>query len=123
VDLGILDLSSSHSLEEALIRANHCGAPHQNVVIADDKGRIGWTILGKMPRRRPGFSGRLPSSWADRSKGWDGYREPSEYPRLVDPPSGQLWTANPRVADGEIGDKIGDGGPDRGRGRSRSATV
>ncbi len=114
VDLGILDLSSSRSLEEGLIRANRCGAPHQNVVIADDKGRIGWTILGKLPRRRSGFDGRLPSSWADGSKGWDGYLEPSESPRLIDPPSGQLWTANARVGDAEILDKIGDGGPDRG---------
>ena len=95
-------------------RANRCGAPHQNIVIADDKGRIGWTILGRMPRRRPGFDGRLPSSWADGSKGWDGYRDPSESPRLIDPPSGQLWTANARVGDAEILDKIGDGGPDRG---------
>jgi penicillin amidase len=114
VDLGILHLFTSRSLEEALDRANRCGAPHQNIVIADDKGRIGWTILGKLPRRRPGFDGRLPSSWADGSKGWDGYREPSESPRLLDPPSGQLWTANSRVGDAEILEKIGDGGPDRG---------
>ena len=114
VDLGLLDLSSSQSLEEGLDRANRCGAPHQNIVIADDGGRIGWTILGRMPRRRPGFDGRLPASWADGSKGWDGYRAPSESPRLVDPPTGQLWTANARVGDGEVLDKIGDGGYDRG---------
>jgi penicillin amidase len=97
-----------------LDRANRCGAPHQNIVIADDGGRIGWTILGRMPRRRPGFDGRLPASWADGSKGWDGYRAPSESPRLVDPPSGQLWTANARVGDAQVLDKIGDGGYDRG---------
>ena len=114
VDLGLLDLSSSRSLEEGLNRANRCGAPHQNIVIADDGGRIGWTILGRMPRRRPDFDGRLPASWADGSKGWDGYRAPSESPRLVDPPSGQLWTANARVGDAEVLDKIGDGGYDRG---------
>jgi len=114
VDLGLLDLSSSRSLEEGLDRANRCGAPHQNIVIADDGGRIGWTILGRMPRRRPGFDGRLPAGWADGSKGWDGYRAPSESPRLVDPPSGQLWTANARVGDAQVLDKIGDGGYDRG---------
>lgn len=114
VDLGILDLSWARSLEEGLDRANRSGAPHQNVVIADHKGRIGWTILGKLPRRRPGFDGRLPSSWADGSRGWDGYRDPGESPRLVDPPSGQLWTANARVGDGEVLARIGDGGPDRG---------
>ncbi len=114
VDLGLLDLASSRSLEEGLDRANRCGAPHQNFVIADDRGRIGWTILGRIPCRRPGFDGRLPASWADSSKGWDGYRDPSESPRLVDPPTGQIWTANARVGDGEVMDKIGDGGYDRG---------
>ncbi len=114
VDLGLIDLSRARSLEEGLDRANRCGAPHQNIVIADDGGRIGWTILGRMPRRKPGFDGRLPSSWADGSKGWDGYREPSEAPRLIDPPSGQIWTANARVGDAEASEKIGDGGQDRG---------
>jgi penicillin G amidase len=37
-----------------------------------------------------------------------------ESPRLVDLPTGQLWTANARVGDGEVLDKIGDGGYDRG---------
>ena len=34
--------------------ANLSGSPAQNFVVVDDKGRIGWTILGRIPR---GFRG------------------------------------------------------------------
>ena len=112
VDLGLLRLSLAQSLEEGLEQANRSGAPHQNVVIADDKGRIAWTILGRIPRRI-GFDGRVPESWADGSKRWDGYFSPSESPRLIDPPSDQLWTANNRVCSGDDLLKVGDGGYDR----------
>ena len=113
VDLGLMDFSLARSLEEGLERANRCGAPHQNIVIADDQGRIAWTILGRIPRRI-GFDGRVPENWADGSKRWDGYLAPSESPRLIDPPSGQLWSANARVCSGEDLVKVGDGGYDRG---------
>src|SRR5262249_42604401 len=75
IALGLLDLSLARPLEEGLDRANRCGAPHQNVVMADATGRIGWTILGRVPRRR-GFDGRRPESWSDGSRGWDGYLTP-----------------------------------------------
>jgi penicillin amidase len=113
VDLGVMNLARAHTLEEGLDLANRCGAPHQNVVVADTTGRIGWTIMGRIPRRR-GFDGRLPQSWSDGSKEWDGYFPPSETPRLLDPPSGQIWTANARVCAGEDLDRLGDGGYDRG---------
>ena len=51
------------------------------------KGRIAWTILGRIPRR-VGFDGRLPTSWADGTRRWDGYLKPEEYPRIVDPEDG-----------------------------------
>jgi penicillin amidase len=113
VDLGLMDLSLADSLAESLDRAHHCGAPHQNLVTADDQGRIAWTILGKFPRRI-GFDGRVPESWSDGSKRWDGYLSPTEIPRIIDPPSGQIWSANNRVCTGEDLVKVGDGGYDRG---------
>jgi len=72
INLGLLKLSLAQSLEEGLEQANRCGAPHQNIVIADDQGRIAWTILGRIPRRI-GFDGRVPESWADGLKRWEGY--------------------------------------------------
>ncbi|MBI3836986.1 MAG: penicillin acylase family protein [Planctomycetia bacterium] len=113
VNMGLMRMESAQTLEEALRLANLSGSPAQNFVVADDKGRIAWTILGRVPRR-VGFDGRLPGSWADGSRRWDGYLTPEEYPRIIDPEGGRLWTANARVVSGELLDKLGDGGYDLG---------
>lgn len=109
VNLGAAGLETARTLEEAMAAANRSGIPPQNFVVADATGRIGWTIMGQMPRR-VGFSGRVPTSWADGSRRWDGWLAPEEMPRVVDPPSGRIWTANARVVDGEMLAKLGDGG-------------
>jgi penicillin amidase len=113
VNLGLMRIESAKTLEESLELANLSGSPHQNFVIADDRGRIAWTILGRIPRR-VGFDGRLPTSWADGSRRWDGYLKPEEYPRIIDPESGKLWTANARVVSGQMLATLGDGGYDLG---------
>ena len=100
-------------VEAALALAPEVGIPHQNLVCADAGGHIGWTIIGRIPRR-VGFSGRLPASWADGTRRWDGWLAPGEYPRVVDPPSGRLWTANARVVSGAALEVIGFGGYDLG---------
>jgi len=109
VNLGMGNLEHARSLAQALDAASRSGIPPQNFVCADRQGHIGWTVMGKIPRR-VGFDGRLPVSWADGSRRWDGWLSPGEYPRLVDPPSGILWTANARVVDGQALYWIGDGG-------------
>lgn len=113
VNLNSLRLESAPDLETALRIANQSGAPAQNFVVGDDRGRIAWTIMGRIPKR-VGFDGRLPSSWADGSHRWDGYLSPEEYPRIIDPEGGRLWTANARVVSGEMLAKLGDGGYDLG---------
>jgi penicillin amidase len=113
VNMGLIGIESAKTLEDAMARANVSGSPAQNFVVGDNQGRIAWTILGRMPNRI-GFDGRLPTSWADGSRRWDGYREPADYPRIVEPQSGKIWTANARVVSGEMLDKLGDGGYDLG---------
>ena len=93
---------------EAFDSANGIGAPGQNMVAADSSGRIGWTIYGSIPRR-VGFDGRVPVSWADGQHKWDGWLSDGEYPRILDPASGRIWTANARVVDGDMLAKLGDG--------------
>jgi penicillin G amidase len=109
VNLGVDQLQTARTLEEAMAVANRSGIPPQNFTVADETGRIGWTIIGKIPRR-VGFDGRTPTSWADGSHRWDGWLAPEEYPRIVNPPSGRIWTANTRVVDGEALRVVGDGG-------------
>ncbi len=108
VNLELLRLEAAGDVAAAVEAANRIGAPPQNFVVADAGGRIAWTVLGPLPRRF-GHDGRVPSSWAAGDRGWDGYLDPAEYPRVLDPPSGRLWTANGRVASGEMMAKVGLG--------------
>ncbi|QQS55664.1 MAG: penicillin acylase family protein [Candidatus Competibacteraceae bacterium] len=108
-NLGPQGLERVDTLEAALTVANQAGMPAQNILLASGDGRIAWTLTGPIPRRF-GHSGRIPSSWADGRRGWDGWLEAAEYPRIVDPPDGRLWTANGRVVDGTWLDRLGDGG-------------
>ncbi|MGB5815309.1 MAG: penicillin acylase family protein [Thermoanaerobaculia bacterium] len=109
VNSAFFDFEAARTVEEAVETANRVGSPPQNFVVADADGRVAWTVLGPMPKRF-GFDGRLPSSWADGSRGWSGWLEPSEYPRIVDPVSGKIWSANNRVVDGGMLGQLGHGG-------------
>ena len=106
--VSVRPLETARTLEEAFDEANGVGAPGQNLVAADRSGRIGWSVYGSIPRR-VGFDGRLPGSWADGVRKWDGWLTDGEYPRLLDPIDGRIWTANARVTDGEGLEKLGDG--------------
>jgi penicillin amidase len=110
---GLDGMAAVGSLDEAQALAAEVGIPHQNFVAADAAGRVGWTIIGRIPRR-VGHDGSVPVSWADGKSGWDGWLAAGEYPRVVDPPSGRIWTANARVVGGEKLAKVGVGGYDLG---------
>jgi penicillin amidase len=117
--VAIVPLESATTVAEASEIANGLGAPGQNMVLADSAGSIAWTVYGAIPRRT-GFDGRVPQSWADGARGWSGWLAPSEYPRIVNPESGRIWTANARVVDGEMLARLGDGSYEVG---SRARTI
>ena len=108
VNLKLMELEAAQTLEAALAIAHHSRAPAQNLLLASADGRIAWTLTGPIPRRF-GHNGRLPSSWADGQRGWSGWLELADYPRIVDPPGGRLWTANGRVVAGRWLEVIGEG--------------
>jgi len=112
VNLRLLDLETVSSVSEALDVANSMAMPPQNFVTGDADGNIGWTIAGKIPRKGE-FDAMLPADWSE-VHGWQGWLRPDEYPRVVNPASGRIWTANARVADAEALRLIGDGGYDLG---------
>ncbi|MFQ5700521.1 MAG: penicillin acylase family protein [Acidobacteriota bacterium] len=117
VNSEMIGLETARTIEEALAVANRTGAPPQNIVVAGRDGRVGWSIMGAIPRRR-GFptvmAARLPVSWADGTHGWDGWLPVERYPRIILPPSGRIWTANARVVEGAMLKMLGDGGYDVG---------
>ncbi|WP_437675097.1 penicillin acylase family protein [Sorangium sp. So ce131] len=96
VDVGLLDMDAARTVDEAVAVATRAGGPGCNVLLADRRGRIAWTVTGRMPRRR-GLDGSVSVSWADGRAGWDGYLPPASLPRVVDPPSGYLVNANQRM--------------------------
>ena len=113
LNLNLLALETAPDAATALTLAPSFGLPAQNIVAADGSGAIGWTITGRLPRR-VGFDGRLPAVWGYGDRKWDGYLPAAEYPRILSPPSGQLWSANNRPVGGPAFAKLGDGGYDAG---------
>jgi penicillin amidase len=113
-NLHMLDFETATNVDEALAVANRSGGPVQNIVVADTSGRIAWTLMGRVPVRAP-YDTTLPHSSREPGGGWTGWRTPEEYPRVVDPASGRLWTANARTIDTETWLAfMGDGGYDLG---------
>lgn len=111
-NLGQLALERVSGVSAALDAANRAGIPPQNFVSGDRDGNIGWTIAGRIPRRGDDDP-LLPADWSETG-GWHGWLEPAEYPRILNPESGRIWTANARVVEDDALRKIGDGGYDVG---------
>jgi len=112
VNMNLLKLETVASVSDALDIANTMGMPPQNFVAGDAMGNIGWTIAGKIPLKT-NFNAMLPADWSTE-QGWVGWVAAEDYPRVINPPSGRIWTANSRVADDEALRIIGDGGYDLG---------
>jgi penicillin G amidase len=113
INLNGLQIETAKTAEEALAIAKISGIPDLNFFVADTSGKIGWTIMGPIPRRI-GFDGRLPVSWSDGSRRWDGWCAPDEYPECCGADIDFIWNANNRMVGGTEFDKLGDGGYDKG---------
>ncbi len=107
-NLGIMQLETAQTVAAALDIANRIVMPPQNFVVGDEHGDIGWTISGQIPLRGD-FDPRLPADWS-KQHGWQGWLPAGDYPRVVNPPDGRIWTANSRVIDGAQLQVLGNGG-------------
>jgi len=115
VNLNIRKLELADTLDEALAIAPTLGMPAQNFVGGDDKGNIGWTIAGPLPRRSAtGEISTYPLTADDAAGVWQGWLAPADYPKVVNPAEGHLATANSRQLAGAGAALIGDGGFDLG---------
>ena len=109
VNLRLSELETAASTRDAVALAPGTGIPPQNFVVADTQGSVAWTIMGRIPRR-VGYDSSRPASWADGTAGWHGWLAPDEYPRVVDPESGLIWTANSRIVEGGVLTQLGTNG-------------
>ena len=114
VNFNLLNLAHAKSAKEALSIAPTLGIPAQNIVVADAKGNIGWTIAGAIPNRKaPGFSQldwQVPHYWFKHDVTWQGYVPAAQYPVVYNPSSNRIWTGNSRVVGDEAYEIIGNGG-------------
>ncbi|MFA0812128.1 penicillin acylase family protein [Microbulbifer epialgicus] len=108
-NMNLQRIESITNASEALDLGPEIGIPHQNFVVGDKEGNIGWTVAGAIPRRI-GFDGSRSVSWADGQAYWDGYLSLKEQPRIYNPPSHRIWTANARTLDGKWLKLMGDHG-------------
>lgn len=91
IDMELFDLYSAKSVEEAIpIAAGWGGAP-QNFLVADSAGSIGWTVTGNLPLRD---AGNRPKSSRDPTARWTQFMASDAKPRIINPPSGVLTSAN-----------------------------
>jgi penicillin amidase len=90
-NLNLIGLEHVTTVDEALALAPGVGIPHQNFVVGDTAGHIGWTIYGRIPT----------DIGAERASGHSPWTTVQDHPRLVDPPIGRIWTANARPTNDE----------------------
>jgi penicillin amidase len=105
VNLGFLHMEDAETAEAAMSVGQSSGIPTENLIVADTDGHIGWTLAGPLPRRVMPSNG-LPVA-GNEYRPWSGYLTPEEYPAMLDPPLGRLWTANNRQLNGPEQNKIG----------------
>src|ERR1051325_364957 len=108
VDFGLMHMEKVRTVDEAVRVINRFAGPPLNTSVADDEGRIAYTLCGRLPVRE-WTDGATAKSWADGSAGWTGYIHPDELPRINESPSGFLVSANNRAIGGDYPHVLGHG--------------
>ncbi|MDN0193813.1 penicillin acylase family protein [Streptomyces sp. S.PNR 29] len=73
--------------------------PSQNLVYADTRNNIGYTLPGKIPTRAKDDDGSIPAPGWDSKYRWTGYIKQDELPYEYNPKRGYIVTANQAVID------------------------
>lgn len=93
----ILRLDKARNWEEFREALSDFAVPSQNVVYADREGNIGYQVPGWIPIRAARHNGLTPvPGWTGEYE-WQGYIPYDELPRLFNPPSHYIVTANNKV--------------------------
>ncbi len=111
---GFLPMEHARRVSDAIELAPLASIPAQNLIVGDRYGDIGWTIMGRIPLRHNSHESRLPLDWRIADRSWPGWLPAADYPVIINPAEGQLWTANNRQTDGRALSVIGYGQVDLG---------
>ncbi|RME61662.1 MAG: penicillin acylase family protein, partial [Caldilineae bacterium] len=93
----ILALNKARNWQEFDAALAGWSAPPQNVVYADVDGNIGYRLAGHIPIRADGL-GLVPAPGWTGDHEWVGVIPDEDLPRLFNPPSGLIVTANNKMA-------------------------
>lgn len=115
VNFAVSEIEHAGSAAEVLAIGQRAGFPAQNLVVGDAAGHIGWTLAGAVPGRTASWASTFPVPAASAPlPTWTALAPATAHPSVLDPPSGQLATANARQLAGAGYAAIGDGGADLG---------
>ncbi|NVJ59269.1 MAG: penicillin acylase family protein [Gammaproteobacteria bacterium] len=109
INLNLMNLEQSNTVASAMNIANQTAIPAQNFVVGDQSGNIGWTIIGPLPKRLD-TQQTVPVTTIAHQSGKIQWLDADQYPRITNPDSESIWTANNRIVGGNDLQKIGDGG-------------
>ena len=93
---GILATNLANSAPELIAALARFTSPYQNVVFADTAGDFGYQLAGAIPLRRSGRPPLLPVPGWTGEHDWTGTLPYERNPRLLNPASGFIATANNR---------------------------
>jgi len=97
----IFALDTAQNFQEFRQAARSFAVPSQNLVYADVAGHIGYQAPGLVPIRKPALPGTPPGYWPapgwDSAYDWQGYVPFDQLPWVLDPPEGEIVTANQEV--------------------------
>ena len=100
-NLALDEMLAAQDVDAAAHVAARAGIPEQNIMIADDRGHIGWTIAGPMFAAEDpmeAHEGRFETGRRKAVRVADA-ASPVRAPVIENPGDGRLWTANNRTYD------------------------
>jgi penicillin amidase len=86
-NFNLMSLERVTSVQEALALAPAIGIPHENFIVGDRDGHIGWSIAGRVPT----------DTGPERANGRSPWTTAENHPRIMDPAVGRIWSANARM--------------------------
>ena len=91
------EVNTARNWDEFRAGISQLSTPSQNAVYADIDGHIGYQATGRIPIRPEGDNASVPVRGDDDAHEWTGYVAFDDLPRVFDPPSGVIATANGRI--------------------------
>jgi penicillin amidase len=92
-----LTLAQAHDVAAGIAVVKSMSLPGVNIVLADNRGNIGYAYAGLVPKRDARQHPYLPLDGERSSSLWSGFLKPYDEPSAINPSSGYIVTANQNI--------------------------